>query len=160
VVDEKGNPLVVYHGTSEKFKVFDKKKIGENYSYSEGSGFFFTQKKGIAENYAALHTAAKNDSNIHEDNSEGHVMSVYLKIEKPLTRQVNSDFISPADYFDMNKNNLIRFGEIEGDCDGIIIRGTKNDSLYVALKPNQIKSATDNKGTFDDKNKDITKGEE
>jgi hypothetical protein len=86
-------------------------------------------------------------------------MSVFLKMEKPLIRQVNSDYISPADYFDMNVRNLIRFGEIEGDCDGIIIKGTKNDSLYIVLKPNQIKSATDNKGTFDDKNKDITKGE-
>ena len=39
-------------------------------------------------------------------------------------------------------------------CDGIIINGEKS-SLYVVFDPNQVKSATDNIGTFDSSNPDI-----
>lgn len=55
VVDENGNPLVVYHGTANDFKVFDKDKVGDNYRYSGDKSFFFTQKERTAKNYAELH---------------------------------------------------------------------------------------------------------
>lgn len=152
VVDKEGNPLKVYHGTADKFTVFDKGKIGENYFESgnnENGGFFFTQKKKSAENYAALHSGIE---------SGGHVVSAYLKIENPLVRNANSDYYSPADVYDMHYIELLREAEFK-ENDGIIIYGTKNDSLYIAFEPTQIKSATDNNGDFDSSNPSIVKEE-
>ena len=49
VVDENGEPLVVYHGTSEDFSIFDKNKLAKqteaDLSYL---GFFFTDSKKVA----------------------------------------------------------------------------------------------------------------
>jgi hypothetical protein len=149
VVDSNGQPLVVYHGTSDDFKSFDRSTIGANYRESEGAGFFFTQKLRSAQNYALLHTARKNNTHIHaSDLHKGYTIEVFLKIEKPLIRKVNSDYVAPADYFDINRNNLIYHGVIEDGCDGIIIEGTYKDNLYIVLNPNQIKSIK-NKGSWD-----------
>jgi len=164
VVDENGKPLVVYHGTGEKFKVFDPKKIGQNYRESKGGGFFFTSRRKQAENYATLHSGGKGD---------GEVMESFIKIKNPLTVRLNKDYqLSAADYYDMNHSDLMRevnrsdTREDWGDMyeherlDGIIIYGKNGDNLYVPLEPNQIKSATDNDGNFDSKSNDITKSEE
>ena len=150
VVDENGNPLVVYHGTSNDFKVFDKDKIGSNYLYSGEKSFFFTQKERTAKNYAKLHS----NKNIN-GNNKGYVISSYLKIENPLYRQTNSDFYRPEDRFDIDGDDLIREA-FENGNDGIIIKGTNNDDLYVVFEPNQIKSATDNDGQYSLKNDNIT----
>jgi hypothetical protein len=64
VVDSQGRPLVVYHGTKAQFNEFLGEKIGQS-GTSEGVGFYFTNDKSIAAGY-------------------GDVMSVYLKLEKPV----------------------------------------------------------------------------
>lgn len=64
VVDGQGRPLVVYHGTKAQFNEFLGEKIGQS-GTSEGVGFYFTNDKNIAAGY-------------------GDVMSVYLKLEKPV----------------------------------------------------------------------------
>ncbi len=130
VVDSNGLPLIVYHGTAEKFDMFDTSKIGQNYNYSEKSGFFFTQKEQSAKNYAHLHTGGK---------SAGHVISAYLRILNPIIRNTNSDYYTPADVFDMRGHELMREVRNDKSIDGIIIRGTRNDDLYIVFKPNQIK---------------------
>ena len=150
VVDENGNPLVVYHGTSNDFKVFDKDKIGDNYIYSGNKGIFFTQKERTAKNYAELHS----NKNLN-GNNKGYVISSYLRIENPLYRQTNSDFYRPADRFDIDGDDLVREA-FENGYDGIIIKGTNNDDLYVVFEPNQIKSATDNDGEYSLTNDNIT----
>lgn len=66
IVDEKGNPLVVYHGTnSNDFTEFDKKRIGNRDSGWFGKGFYFALSKGEAQYYG------KN------------VIPVYLNIRNP-----------------------------------------------------------------------------
>lgn len=130
VVDSNGLPLIVYHGTAEKFDMFDTSKIGQNYRYSKNSGFFFTQKEQSAKNYAHLHTGGKSD---------GYVIRAYLKILNPIIRNTNSDYYTPADVFDMRGHELMREARNDKSIDGIIIRGTRNDDLYIAFKPNQIK---------------------
>lgn len=64
VVDKDGRPLVVYHGTKAQFEEFLGEKIGQS-GTSEGVGFYFTNDKNIALGY-------------------GDVMSVYLKLERPV----------------------------------------------------------------------------
>ena len=65
-VDEKGRPLVVYHGTYAEFDTFDKEKIGGAHDQGfYGRGFYFSRYKGEARSYGSK------------------VMPVYLKISKP-----------------------------------------------------------------------------
>jgi hypothetical protein len=64
VVDAAGKPLVVYHGTSAKFSVFDKKR-------AIGSQFWFTSSK------------AKIEAGEVGASGRGHVMAVYLSIQNP-----------------------------------------------------------------------------
>lgn len=71
VVDENGHLIPVYHGTPSTFTVFDINKLGQNtMMFSEGAGFYFTDKQEIAEKYAA---------------ANGNIMQVYLNITKPMT---------------------------------------------------------------------------
>ncbi len=50
VVDENGQPLVVYHGSFNKFSEFDKNKISQ-YSQYGGNGFFFAEDYETAKMY-------------------------------------------------------------------------------------------------------------
>lgn len=65
VVDDAGKPLVVYHGTRDKFSVFDYSKIGSQ-GRAEGAGFYFTNSRDVASGY-------------------GDPMEVFLAIKKPLS---------------------------------------------------------------------------
>jgi hypothetical protein len=57
VVDENGEPLVVYHGTDVKFNQFDKSKIGfGSGEENEKNGFYFTSNYSIAKGYADDYT--------------------------------------------------------------------------------------------------------
>lgn len=71
VVDKNENPLVVYHGTNQKFNVFKGTKISNS---SEGVGFNFAASREIAEGF-------------------GEVMPVYLRIENPVYAYSTLDLI-------------------------------------------------------------------
>lgn len=146
VVNEDGSPKVVYHGTDNEFTVFDvwRTNYGE---VSEGWNFFTNKKSGYAD-------SAKDYANRHEN---GHVMEVYLSIQKPL--MVYSDgYFTPVHFYDLNYRD-IEIKYLDGDYDGIIIQNhdkSIDDSvMYLVQDPAQIKSATDNVGTFDPENPDI-----
>ena len=63
VVNEKGEPLLMYHGTSSDFNIFDKKLIK---STNYGKGFYFTSDLSKAQQYG------KN------------IKAVYLDVKNPL----------------------------------------------------------------------------
>jgi hypothetical protein len=146
VVDENGEPLVVYHGSANKFNIFDKKRVGENYFESKQGGFFFTQKLNTAKNYASLHSNLEND---------GFVYYCFLNIKNPLVRNTNSEYYSPADRYDISRHEYINELGSKKNIDGIIIFGTKKDNLYVVNNSNQIKLADGTNTTFDMNNLDI-----
>ena len=53
IVDEKGNPLVVYHGTDKSFGAFDKEKLGSSTDAESAKlGFFYTDDPRTAQSYA------------------------------------------------------------------------------------------------------------
>lgn len=64
VVDRKGRPVVMYHGTNAKFDTFNKEYLGGTDYGFYGSGFYFHPMKKFAKTYG------KN------------VLSVYLKADK------------------------------------------------------------------------------
>lgn len=66
IVDENGEPLVVYHGANSKFNVFKPEMRGSNTEASSArEGFFFTDKKEIADwfrNTAEMKNASGYDT--------------------------------------------------------------------------------------------------
>lgn len=143
VVNEDGTPKVVYHGTGSDFNAFDPLRQGENYPQGEG-GFFFTTSRKSAENYAAL----------HDKDGKGRVVEAYLSIRNPYEVTAYGDYVqAPAEKYDDHRSEYLNEAERQG-CDGIIVKGERS-TLYVVFDPTQIKSATDNIGTFDRENPDI-----
>lgn len=129
IVNEDGTPKVVYHGTSEKFTVFDRTKGRSNMDIQ---GMFFSpweiDAKGYGENVGEYYLSIKNPA------PEG----IAYKALKMFAGQ-NYAGIKAREY-------LEKLG-----YDGV----NNSDEEIIAFYPNQIKSATDNIGTFDKGNNDI-----
>ena len=152
VVDENGQPLVVYHGTLEKFNKFDKNSIGNRFSYDE-RGFFFTSSKNIANDYSTSE---------FDSSRKGYVMPVYISAKTPLV--IDEKFLKKEgmggvfkqedsiSFWD-NYQDFVLDTFDEGNYDGIIINDG-DTKMVVAFEPTQIKSV-DNQGTFDEGNPNI-----
>ncbi|WP_300811626.1 hypothetical protein [uncultured Akkermansia sp.] len=154
VVDENGEPRVVYHGTYGDFTVFDKAMIGSATDYGLwGRGFYFT-----------------NMENTPYGNKK---LALFLNIRNPFIFNDYKSAEEIGDYlniWDGNFHEDDRFGIFrpyatgaaqiadsaqERGHDGLIaVLGKWTE--YIAFEPNQIKSSTNNRGTFDPKNPDIT----
>ena len=142
VVNEDGTPKVVYHGTGAEFWTFDRNMIGSTYGADE-EGFFFTDKHDVAD------WAASDAANV--TGGDERIVDAYLRMENPYVL-ADKD---PATYYDARKEGILQNARERG-ADGIIINGNvENGNLYVVFDPEQIKSATDNVGTFDAGNPDI-----
>lgn len=137
VVNYAGHPLVVYHGSTEKFTVFSKASWGPSASEP---GFFFTSNREQAQDYG------------------DHLMPVYLQMENPL--------IQTAEEWGIGESCGGTFEAMRArGHDGIIVRNydsghgdTVHDDtgdMYIVFEPNQIKSANLNNGAFDRGNPDI-----
>ena len=55
VVDENGEPLVVYHGSNDDFNLFDKEKTYLSSGFGRVLGFYFTPIKKIAKGYGKIY---------------------------------------------------------------------------------------------------------
>ena len=73
VVDENGEPKVVYHGTRSAFTVFDRGKSGESNKYAS-VGFWFSPIKGFGERFAR---------NSWWGDGEEREMSLFLNVRNP-----------------------------------------------------------------------------
>lgn len=193
VVDENGEPRVVYHGSGAKFNTFSHKFAMKNGAV-KGRGFYFTDDQGYAEGFAP---------------KGGHLFKVFLNLRNPFDAEklslskkdverviehldpdgdlIVSDYASSANGYpgkawyrkalketvdaivDSSVNDadiiseLYTIGGQEAALravaetlgrDGFMSRGPVN--MQIVFSSTQIKSATDNRGTFDPKNPDIT----
>jgi hypothetical protein len=132
IVDENGEPLVVYHSTGENFHVFD---IEKSRSYKgqpdyDLPGFYFSTNKDLSADYG--------------DNT----ITAFLNIRHPFKAD---DLIAYK-----RDNKIATWREVyerlrkEG-FDGAITEkeGVNNvEDELIAFNPSQIKSATDNNGDF------------
>ena len=208
VVDENGEPLAVWHGSPSDFNEFSLRYLGTN-GTAEGYGFYFTDRRAVAESYARGTEAQRHQG------ANGRLFEVFLNIAKPLSnervtmtreefrrflrelsRQTDADGnplellsnYGDAAYegenavmreaerleYDGNDNDVDIVHSIinaVGDketvfrvlrsttgFDGIVADNPKwggDQTVYVAFAPTQIKSATENVGTFDAGNPDI-----
>ena len=128
IVDEDGKPLVVYHGTDADFTVFD---ISKGRSTMDIQGAFFSPWEIEAGGYGS------------------NVGAYYLSIQNPAPEGVAYKALNR---FKGQNNAGIKAREY---LESLGYDGVANYDEYIAFYPEQIKSATDNIGTFDRNNPDI-----
>lgn len=147
VVDEKGKPKKVFHGTYSDFKEFKPKS--DNYGDRPEAIYFSDSKK---------------TSSFYGDK----IMEVYLKMENPLEVDMEGEsFHTDTGYY---KYSRALEEAKESGYDGVIATNmidtkepnqkAKPSTIYVIFNSNQIKSATENDGNFDKNSNDITKSNE
>lgn len=165
VVDDVGIPMPVYHGTVNDFSVFDSSKV--TYSMWAGFGNWFTTDRKYAEVFS------KGVGKV------GRVIEAYLSIQSPLiyegddktngfNRMIQEfEEVTGKKTYEATPEDAAAFREYIQSLgfDGVIITRWTGDSklsggrpvdIYIALESNQIKSATENRGTFDPMDPDIT----
>jgi len=145
VVDDKGKPIVVYHGTNTTFDEFKKDFIGRNFDdYS--IGFSFSSDAKTAEKYAKNFGEQTKDAQ--------NIMPVYLDIKNPLIMRGEHATMTT----DLNrrqiKREIVASRKTDTPYDGIITIGEDGEKHYMVFEPTQIKSIN-NKGTFDATNPNI-----
>lgn len=210
VVDENGEPRVVYHGTHRAgFTVFDSRKGNPSSGIPAGSSFF-TADPEVAASYYGIREKADLRSPLANTGVPG-IYSCFLNFRSPLEEDFgglwwyekgepwfdlydkqSGSYISPPDggEYWTSEQAAIDYISSHGLTDYMLIRifssrtihtvveeakllhrdgavihnvidpgddtGNKVTDTYVALHPSQIKSATDNIGTFDPSSPDIT----
>lgn len=147
-VNEDGTPQVFYHGTMKEngdFYVFDETKAvkrGGHGLKTLGKGNYFTTKDLTGSNRFG-----------------GRVIPAYLKIESPVVLNSFDEYektvsdilgVDISQYSPDEVQQMLR----EKGYDGVIVKGS-DSTVAVTFDSNQIKSATENIGTFDESNPDI-----
>jgi hypothetical protein len=153
VVDENGEPLVVYHGA----EIFNKEEKGLFYIFRPGS--YFTDTYKSAEYYASK--LAYGITDVKKEDTE--IYSVFLNIKNPKTFDYSideaEDYFHDFDQYDKRIETYLSEG-----YDGLFWEYTfkmydtsiKNkEKHFITFKPNQVKLADGINTTFDIDNQDI-----
>lgn len=131
VLDENGEPLVVYHGTDSKINVFKKAKQ----KISKEPGFFFSTDKEQASMFGE------------------NIIPSFLNMRDFQTINGNGEF-----YFGGDLQSAMQ-SAIANKQDGVLYENVKDRfylaDQYIVFESNQIKSAVDNNGKFDTENPNI-----
>lgn len=122
VVDENGEPLVVYHGSESNFDEFDTAKARANMDIQ---GMFFSPIQEEANDYGE------------------NVRAFFLNIKNP------ADYDTGYNALKNHKGENLAGEKARNDLMENGYDGVNNDGEeYIAFNPNQIKSATENTGAF------------
>ena len=172
VVDENGEPMVVWHGRSAEFNTFEKKE-GVRFIMGleddvKAEGFFFSPDKGLAEEFAS--------NSYRHRGGKANVVPCFLNIRRPMDLtgedydRIYEDVTGWEYMVGMDtQDNLWGIMDEDGMADKIKEKGYDgaifveevDDSYeptkisYCALDANQIKSAENNNGNFSADNNDI-----
>lgn len=172
VIDENGEPMVVWHGRSAEFNTFEKKEgvrfimgLEDNV---KSEGFFFSPDKGLAEEFAS--------NSYRHRGGKANVIPCFLNIRRPMDLtgedydRIYEDVTGWEYMVGMDtQDNLWGIMDEEGMAekikekgyDGAIFVEEVDDGYeptkisYCALDANQIKSAENNNGNFSADNNDI-----
>ncbi|MEQ6329070.1 LPD38 domain-containing protein [Pseudomonas chengduensis] len=141
VTDGNGEPLVLHHGTGEQFSIFDQGRAGLSTGHTTAPlGIFLTSDAELAQAYAVKAS----------DGMPGlaNVMPLFASIKKPYRMSVaESQALDTPEKAIAFRQQLEREG-----YDGVQLVGTPT---WVAFYNNQVKSATNNTGAFDEIDPDI-----
>ena len=161
VVDADGKPLVVYHGTAQAFEAFDLTELGNaTRNPSARLGFFFNSDPEEANVFAV-----KTDIGSLLSKEGANLIPVYLAIENPYE-------MSAGEFTDLTVRQITPPSAVKklqrdlqaGGYDGVVVRADEEADIeelrggdtWIAFKPEQIKSAIGNRGTFDPEIADVT----
>ena len=187
VVDKDGKPLVVYHGTTAVFSAFSEAKTGASIdSGFLGKGFYFSTDPRIASSYTSIGRPARENApnvmpvyvslqnpyqwGIKTTGVRGAVLNdsglprelraaVYWRAGFRFDDHAEPDFGMEQPLSEALRDELMARG-----YDGVIADFPARDGVgigdreIVAFRPEQIKSAIGNRGTFDPNNADIRAG--
>lgn len=140
VVDEKGDPLVVYHGTPDARGLFTDGGAFEDNGW--GDGYFF------ASDYQTALSYADDNRALDYQNARPTVGKLYLSIQNPYVVEARGR--AWGELGGPSKQQAIVQAARDGGHDGILIRNTVDDyqgrhnrrtDVFVAFEPTQIKSA-------------------
>ena len=170
VVDENGEPLVVYHGSNRSFSVFrqrESRRAGPHGPEKVTSpAFFFTPDRDEARMFAK--DRALIDQRIMGKKPGRPVArAFFLKIESPLdfgdgiypdaeasavVADIYGDEVGPETWQDVHRaldDQTIIDGLMDAGYDGVRLQEDDGAESWAAFDAQQIKSATGNRGTFD-----------
>ena len=175
VVNTDGTPKVMYHGTPAQFTAFDKKKAKSSGFY--GRGFYFTDSKSHSNQYGnsmAVYLNVKNPLAPGENSISKQQLRNFLEavaeneddydiwnygtenIDEIINKIYKDDAFAVIQ--DVNATTIGDFAEalrLFNEVNGTSFDGIVTPTETVVFEPTQIKSATDNIGTFDGTNPDI-----
>jgi hypothetical protein len=135
VVDENGEPLVVYHGTSQR-------------GLTEFYGGWWSANKAATREFGNERYAAF--LNIRNPLEDAEMLDLYNGQNETEYEDVYDLDFNLRDYFAARLANLPNDGIITFDDSNAV-----SDMAYVVKEPTQIKSATENVGSFSPTNPDI-----
>lgn len=178
IVNADGSPKVMYHGSQAQFDTFDRKKARSSGTY--GKGFYFTNSATHAGTYGNLYAVYLSIQNPVQY-GKGSVSKD--QVRKFLEAVADNEDYSIENYGTYDIDKILRgvmSGKSKADTFQVIqdisatavgdmmeavelfnkVNGTSYDGIVtatetVAFRPTQIKSATDNVGTFDKENPNI-----
>ena len=151
VVDEKGEPLRVYHGTNKDFEVFDESR-GEKSSQKPHNDTPGVQWFGASPDAATYFGGWREGA---------RSIPVYLSLKKPRIvdmahKQGAAGFrASGKTVFDIEYDKKFEIDEArDAGNDGVIFKNAYDGTpasgdVYAVFDPSNIKSAIGNRGTFD-----------
>ena len=169
VLDENGEPKVLYHGTPNDFTTFDIDHLGETSGDRGlfGAGFYFNDVASYVEMFA------------HAKGGKGRVIATFLNLRNPyivnnhtyeeLLNHLGDGLdkglvegmramskIAQVKVLVEGRERLFTDNLIKNGFDGVIANSYYYEPLQiVAFSANQIKSATENNGDFSKENDDI-----
>lgn len=146
VIDENGEPRVVYHGTYSDFNAFDESHLGdvtdlnatnEDWAKTSHIGFWFNDNK------IGFYTKYK---------------PVYLNVRNPLEFASMESLVDEMSYYDSGED--FKRSNSDGYDSVIVLEDEEmGGRSYVVFNDNQIKSATENNDDFSFHNDETSKNE-
>lgn len=154
VVEENGEPLVVYHGTNKEFDAFDPALFGSN-TGRKIQGFYFSDERDNAAGYGE------------------NIVKAYLSIKNPLVVDFDGAAWNGVFYDDEtgeecrsldSLDDYVLRAQADGH-DGVIAMNVSDvgedgderllNTTYVVFEPTQIKPAADSAGVLDPESPNI-----
>lgn len=138
VVDENGEPMVVYHGTNKQVNEFNIDSNKVNNTVGDPDGFYFTNDFGQAGNYSRASVKKTGEGKFN-------VQAAFLNLRNPVDateawRKNKKKSLDKRKTYSEVKRSV--YNTFDADVnDGYMITSNNNTWEYVAISPNQVKSA-------------------
>lgn len=145
VVDENGEPMVVYHGTDTDFETFNEEYLGQN-----------TDFNATDENWAKTAHVGYWFNTDKIDFYSKH-KAVFINSRDMLEFSSMAELVDEMGYYESGEE----FRKQNSDnYDGLVVNNDEemNGTSYAVFSPNQIKSATDNVGSLSREDTDVSIG--